>query len=169
VWEEVEARTNEQVELSGVYLAFMALAGLLAMVGIYRDSAILIVGAMVVGPESGALIGVLIGVTTIPAAANVGVAAACQDWSTLRGSGEQLAIKPRHDRARRHGRPLYPAAPPPAPQGERGPQTEEPSDDQISTFVRTFSTTASVNSVVVAWPPRSNVLTPPAVVSSVAS
>jgi uncharacterized membrane protein len=53
VWEEVEARTNEQVELSGVYLAFMALAGLLAMVGIYRDSAILIVGAMVVGPEFG--------------------------------------------------------------------------------------------------------------------
>ena len=47
--------------------------------------------------------------------------------------------------------------------------TEEPSDDQISTFVLIFSTTASVNSVVVAWPPRSNVFTPPAVVSSVLS
>jgi uncharacterized hydrophobic protein (TIGR00271 family) len=183
VWEEVEARTNENVELSGVYLAFMVLAGLLAAVGIYQDSPILIVGAMVVGPEfgplagicvaavqrrgalalrsalalavgfplaigvvyvaslvfkatglfedtfsldghglsniisqpdfftffvaacagaagmlslstakSGALIGVLISVTTIPAAANVGVAAAYGDWSTMGGSAAQLGI-----------------------------------------------------------------------------
>jgi uncharacterized hydrophobic protein (TIGR00271 family) len=183
VWEEVESRTNEQVELSGVYLGFMILACLLAMVGIYQDSAILIVGAMVVGPEfgplaglcvalihlrgrlalrsgvalaigfplaitavylatllfkavdlfdeefsqeghglanliaapdfftffvaacagaagmlslstakSGALIGVLISVTTIPAAANIGVAAAYQDWESWRGSIGQLAI-----------------------------------------------------------------------------
>jgi uncharacterized hydrophobic protein (TIGR00271 family) len=183
VWEEVESRTNEQVELSGVYLAFMVLACLLAMVGIYQDSPILIVGAMVVGPEfgplaglcvalvhlrgrlalrsglalaagfplgiavvylttlalkavdlfddtftqqghglaniisepdffsffvaacagaagmlslstakSGALIGVLISVTTIPAAANIGVAAAYEDWSSWRGSLGQLAI-----------------------------------------------------------------------------
>ena len=183
VWEEVEARTSEQVELSGVYLAFMVLACLLGMVGIYQDSAILIVGAMVVGPEfgplaglcvalvqrrrglaarsalalaagfplgiavvyvvalllkavglfdpefsqqghsfaniisspdfftffvaacagaagmlslstakSGALIGVLISVTTIPAAANIGLAAAYEDWSTFGGSVGQLAI-----------------------------------------------------------------------------
>jgi len=183
VWEEVEQSTNENVELSGVYLAFMLLAGLLAMVGIYEDSPILIVGAMVVGPEfgplagicvaavqrqpelalrsavalligfalaislvyvativfkatdlftdtfsieghslanlisqpdfftffvaacagaagmlslstakSGALIGVLISVTTIPAAANVGVAAAYRDWSTMGGSAAQLGI-----------------------------------------------------------------------------
>jgi uncharacterized hydrophobic protein (TIGR00271 family) len=183
VWEEVEARTNEQVELSGVFLAFMVLACLLAMVGIYQDSAILIVGAMVVGPEfgplaglcvalihlrgrlalrsavalalgfplgitavylttllfkavdlfddefsqeghglaniiavpdfftffvaacagaagmlslstakSGALIGVLISVTTIPAAANIGLSAAYEDWESWRGSMEQLAI-----------------------------------------------------------------------------
>jgi uncharacterized hydrophobic protein (TIGR00271 family) len=183
VWEEVESRTNEQVELSGVFLAFMVLACMLALVGIYQDSAILIVGAMVVGPEfgplaglcvalihlrgrlalrsavalalgfplaittvylatllfqavdlfadefsqeghglsnliaapdfftffvaacagaagmlslstakSGALIGVLISVTTIPAAANVGLAAAYEDWDAWRGSLEQLAI-----------------------------------------------------------------------------
>jgi uncharacterized hydrophobic protein (TIGR00271 family) len=183
VWEEVEQSTSENVELSGVYLAFMLLAGLLAMVGIYQDSPILIVGAMVVGPEfgplagicvaavqrrpglalrsalalligfplsialvfvathvfkatglftdtfsieghslsniisepdfftffiaacagaagmlslstskSGALIGVLISVTTIPAAANVGIAAAYTDWSTMGGSAAQLAI-----------------------------------------------------------------------------
>jgi len=42
--------------------------------------------------KSGALIGVLISVTTIPAAANIGVAAAYQDWESWRGSIEQLAI-----------------------------------------------------------------------------
>ena len=182
VWEEVEAHTSENVEISGTFL-FMVLATLLAAVGVYQDSAILIVGAMVVGPEfgplagvcvaavqrrgelalrstvalavgfplaissayaaalalratglfeagftpeghtisniiaepdfftffvavcagaagmlslstakSGALIGVLISVTTIPAAANIAVAAAYQDWSSWRGSMAQLAI-----------------------------------------------------------------------------
>jgi uncharacterized hydrophobic protein (TIGR00271 family) len=183
VWEEVEARTSENVELSGVFLLFMTLAALIAAVGIYLDSPILIVGAMVVGPEfgpiagvcvaivqrrrrlairsavalgvgfplaiaatyvatlifkaagltpetfteashslsnvisspdffaafvavcagaagvlslstakSGALIGVAISVTTIPAAANIGVAAAYQDWPSWRGSLAQLSI-----------------------------------------------------------------------------
>ena len=183
VWEDVEAKTDEPVELSGVFLIFMVLAALLAMVGIYQDSAILIVGAMVVGPEfgpiaalcvalvqrrralalrsavalavgfplailatfvatllfkateltedtfdqsehslaniiaspdffaffvaacagaagmlslstakSGALIGVLISVTTIPAAANIGVTAAYGDWENFGGSAAQLAL-----------------------------------------------------------------------------
>ena len=177
VWEEVEERTSENVELSGVFVAFMVLAALIASLGVFEDSPILIVGAMVVGPEfgpiagfcvalvtrrrglalrsfralavgfplamlatflathafiatgltpehfdgskqvisrsisdpsffaafvalcagaagmlslstakSGALIGVLISVTTIPAAANVGIAAAYQDWDTCTGS-----------------------------------------------------------------------------------
>lgn len=183
VWEEVEARTSEQSELSVVFLIFMVLAGLIAACGIFLDSAILIVGAMVVGPEfgpiaafcvavvekrgrlalrsiaalaiglplailavfvashafqatgvtpetfserdhslstsisnpdffaffvafcagmagvlslsaakSGALIGVLISVTTIPAAANVGVALAYGDTDSWQGSLAQLAI-----------------------------------------------------------------------------
>jgi uncharacterized hydrophobic protein (TIGR00271 family) len=183
VWEEVEQRTEENVELSGVFVLFMVLASLLAAVGIFQDSAILIVGAMVVGPEfgpiaglcvavvqrrrdlaarsalaiavgfpvailatyvaslafkatgltsdtfseadhqlanlisspdffaafvavcagaagmlslttakSGALIGVLISVTTIPAAANIGIAAAYQDWPAWRGSIGQLTV-----------------------------------------------------------------------------
>jgi uncharacterized hydrophobic protein (TIGR00271 family) len=183
VWEEVEQRTSENVELSGVFLLFMVLAALIAAVGIYLDSEILIVGAMVVGPEfgpiagfcvalvqrrrrlalrsgvalaagfplaitatflatllakatgltpedfdsaehqianlistpdaftvivavcagaagmlslstakSGALIGVLISVTTIPAAANVGVAAAYGDTEGWLGSMAQLAL-----------------------------------------------------------------------------
>ena len=42
--------------------------------------------------KSGALIGVLISVTTIPAAANVGVAAAYRDWDEFRGATAQLGI-----------------------------------------------------------------------------
>ena len=42
--------------------------------------------------KSSALVGVLISVTTIPAAANVGVAAAYGDWSECRGALLQLAI-----------------------------------------------------------------------------
>jgi uncharacterized hydrophobic protein (TIGR00271 family) len=183
VWEEVEARTSEESRLSVTYIAFMVLAALIAAVGILQDSAILIVGAMVVGPEfgpiaafcvaavelrgrlalrslaalligfpvaitavwitvvvlkvvdiapetfseqdhglattisnpdflaffvaflagtagmlslsaakSGALIGVLVSVTTIPAAANIGIAFTYQDWESWRGSLAQLAI-----------------------------------------------------------------------------
>ena len=184
VWEQVESRTSESAELSFSFLAFMVLATLIAAVGIMTDSQILIIGAMVVGPEfgplagfavavverrldlarrsfialavgfpgrdrwpafvltlalralgpapdeltalghpatlfishpntfsvivallagitgvlslttakSGALIGVLISVTTIPAAANVGVAAAYGDWSECRGALAQLGI-----------------------------------------------------------------------------
>jgi uncharacterized hydrophobic protein (TIGR00271 family) len=183
VWEEVEEEASENVELSGAFVAFMLLSALIAAVGIYLDSPILIVGAMVVGPEfgpiagfcvavvqrrrplalrslvalligfplaiaavlaatlvfkatgltpetftqrdhqlsnviaspdffaffvaacagaagmlslstakSGALIGVLISVTTIPAAANVGVSVAYADWPAFRGSLAQLGI-----------------------------------------------------------------------------
>jgi uncharacterized hydrophobic protein (TIGR00271 family) len=183
VWEEVEARTSESIELNANFLAFMVLACLIASVGVMLGQPILIVGAMVVGPEfgplaglcvalvqrrpdlglrsltalavgfpigitgaflfslfakwtglvgpdfllgeraltafisepstfsfivalfagtagvlsltsakSGALIGVLISVTTIPAAAAIGVAAAFGDWSDWRGAITQLAI-----------------------------------------------------------------------------
>jgi uncharacterized hydrophobic protein (TIGR00271 family) len=183
VWEEVEQRTSENVDLSGVFLLFMLLAAVIAAVGVVLDSPILIVGAMVVGPEfgpiagfcvaivqrraglaarsalalalgfplamlagllaalafratgltpehldiesqdlartiarpdafaaivalcagaagvlslstakSGALIGVLISVTTIPAAANVGVSAAYREWDASQGSLGQLGL-----------------------------------------------------------------------------
>src|SRR3954452_8227429 len=42
--------------------------------------------------KSGALIGVLISVTTIPAASNIGVAAAYADWSNCAGAMEQLLL-----------------------------------------------------------------------------
>jgi uncharacterized hydrophobic protein (TIGR00271 family) len=181
VWEEVEARTSEQTELSVSFAIFMIAAMQIAAVGIVLDQPILIVGAMVVGPEfgplaaicvalvrrqrnlarrslialavgfpvgtvsalfasivliavgafpdeygtheftdfisnpdflsffvavvagvagmlslttakSGALIGVLVSVTTIPAASNVGVAAAYGEWNAAVGAAEQLVI-----------------------------------------------------------------------------
>jgi uncharacterized hydrophobic protein (TIGR00271 family) len=183
VWEEVEQRTSENTELSIGFLLFMVLAMQIGAVGILTDQPILIVGAMVVGPEfgplaglsvalvgrrpdfarrsltalgvgfaagivlawvvtlvykwtgvapddfrtsahdltgfiskpdffsftvafaagivgmlsltnakSGALIGVLISVTTIPAASNIGVAAAYGDWDQAAGAAGQLAI-----------------------------------------------------------------------------
>ena len=45
-------------------------------------------------------------------------------------------------------------------------QTVVPSEDQTSIFVRTRAMTSLVNSLVVAWPPRSGVRTPAAVASS---
>jgi uncharacterized hydrophobic protein (TIGR00271 family) len=183
VWEEVESRTSESIEFSSTFLAFMVLACLIASVGLLLDSPILIVGAMIVGPEFGpiaglcvaivqrrrevarrslralavgfpvailaaylfaliirgldltpesfsvtdhpftsfisdpnefsfivavfagvagmlsltsakssALIGVLVSVTTIPAAANIGVAAAYTEWSECRGAALQLVV-----------------------------------------------------------------------------
>jgi uncharacterized hydrophobic protein (TIGR00271 family) len=60
VWEEVEARTSESSELGGTFLVFMALACLIGSVGIFTGSPILIVGAMVVGPEFGPLAGLCV-------------------------------------------------------------------------------------------------------------
>ncbi len=60
VWEEVEARTSENTELSASYLLFMVLACLIASVGIFLDSPILIIGAMVVGPEFGPIAGICV-------------------------------------------------------------------------------------------------------------
>lgn len=60
VWEQVEAQTSEQATLSQGYLAFMVLASAIAAAGIFTDSAILIVGAMVLGPEFGPLAGICV-------------------------------------------------------------------------------------------------------------
>jgi uncharacterized hydrophobic protein (TIGR00271 family) len=57
VWEEVESRTSENAELSVTFLIFMTAATLIASVGIYLDTPILIIGAMVVGPEFGPMAG----------------------------------------------------------------------------------------------------------------
>ncbi|WP_395244799.1 TIGR00341 family protein [Agromyces sp. MMS24-K17] len=61
VWEEVEARTNDEVRLSGTFLAFMTVATMIAAVGVVSDQPILIVGAMVVGPDFGPLAALSVG------------------------------------------------------------------------------------------------------------
>ncbi len=56
-WETVEARTSESAQISPSFLVFMALALLIAASGILLNTAILIVGAMIVGPDFGPLAG----------------------------------------------------------------------------------------------------------------
>ncbi|MPQ98773.1 DUF389 domain-containing protein [Modestobacter sp. I12A-02628] len=51
VWEQVVRTTDADSSLSGSYLAFLTIATLLAGVAIVNDSAILVIGAMVLGPE----------------------------------------------------------------------------------------------------------------------
>ncbi len=51
VWDEVSAKLQQAVDPSPAYLAFFVVAAIIAAGGVLSDSAILIVGAMVVGPE----------------------------------------------------------------------------------------------------------------------
>jgi uncharacterized hydrophobic protein (TIGR00271 family) len=183
VWEQLEARTRDEAALTVSFLVFMSIAATIAAIGIMLDSAVLIIGAMVVGPDygplaalcvaivrrrrrhawvalrtllagvgagavaafggtllfrlgsiapdnydiserqltafishpdalavvvavlagivgmlsltegrSGALIGVLVSVTTIPAIGNIGAAAAYRSWDDVTGAAVQLAI-----------------------------------------------------------------------------
>jgi Domain of unknown function (DUF389) len=114
IWEEVEARTSESADLS---LSFLAFVLILRAAGPAPDEIVVhtrpatffiahpntfsVLVALLAGvagvlsltaAKSGALVGVLISVTTIPAAANIGVAAAYQDWEGWRGSMAQLAV-----------------------------------------------------------------------------
>jgi len=57
IWEQLEFQTSEEAQLSASFLAFIVLATLIACVGLLLDSPILIVGAMVVGPEFGPIAG----------------------------------------------------------------------------------------------------------------
>ncbi|TNM64548.1 DUF389 domain-containing protein [Streptomyces sp. NP160] len=57
VWEDLAARTREDSTLSASYLVFFAVATALAGLAVLTDSAILVIGAMIVGPEYGALAG----------------------------------------------------------------------------------------------------------------
>ena len=136
VWEMVEATIRAGAAYSPSFYILLVAAGLIGAVGILTNSQILIVGAMVVGPEysaiiavalgiskgargpvrdgllallwgflaglvgvvsltearANALIGVFISVTTIPAAADVGVSLAFSSWHEARGSAFQLLL-----------------------------------------------------------------------------
>lgn len=51
VWRQLEVRSEDDARLSASFLLFLTLATLIAGVGRYLDQPILIIGAMVVGPE----------------------------------------------------------------------------------------------------------------------
>ena len=72
-------------EFSFIVAAFAGAAGVLSLTS----------------AKSGALVGVLISVTTIPAAANIGVAAALGDWLGLASARWRSCAQPGRDRARR--------------------------------------------------------------------
>ncbi|MEU1514027.1 DUF389 domain-containing protein [Streptomyces sp. NPDC005811] len=57
LWEHLTDATHEESTLSVTYLAFITLATMIAACGVVLDNAVLIVGAMAVGPEFGPLAG----------------------------------------------------------------------------------------------------------------
>ncbi|MFD8505063.1 DUF389 domain-containing protein [Streptomyces sp. NPDC059687] len=57
LWEHLTDATHEESTLSVTYVAFLTLATMIAACGVVLDNAILIVGAMAVGPEFGPLAG----------------------------------------------------------------------------------------------------------------
>jgi uncharacterized hydrophobic protein (TIGR00271 family) len=63
VWEMVEAVIHQGEAYAPSFYTLLAIAGLIGAVGILTNSQILIVGAMVVGPEYNAIIGVALGLT----------------------------------------------------------------------------------------------------------
>jgi uncharacterized hydrophobic protein (TIGR00271 family) len=63
VWEMVEAVIHEGEAYAPSFYILLAVAGLIGAVGILTNSQILIVGAMVVGPEYNAIMGVALGLT----------------------------------------------------------------------------------------------------------
>jgi uncharacterized hydrophobic protein (TIGR00271 family) len=62
VWEEVEARVSESATLSISFLILMTVATMIAAIGVITDSIVLLIGAMVVSPEYGALAGICVAV-----------------------------------------------------------------------------------------------------------
>ncbi|MET9774173.1 DUF389 domain-containing protein [Streptomyces sp. NPDC006367] len=58
LWEQLEEATHEESTLSITYVAFITLATMIAACGVVLDNAVLIVGAMAVGPEFGPLAGI---------------------------------------------------------------------------------------------------------------
>jgi uncharacterized hydrophobic protein (TIGR00271 family) len=62
VWDVVDARIRSDAVYAPSFYTLLAIAGLIGAVGILINSQILIVGAMVVGPEYNAIMGVALGI-----------------------------------------------------------------------------------------------------------
>jgi uncharacterized hydrophobic protein (TIGR00271 family) len=61
LWERVEQDARESATLTVTFVVLMAIAAVIATVGIALDSPVLVIGAMIVGPEFGPLAGVAVG------------------------------------------------------------------------------------------------------------
>ena len=55
VWADVVQRSYDDSELNWTYVSFMTLATMLASIAIVLDSQVLVIGAMILGPEFGAV------------------------------------------------------------------------------------------------------------------
>jgi uncharacterized hydrophobic protein (TIGR00271 family) len=62
IWEQVEAEAEDGAQPTVSYLVFLVLAVILAAIAVITDSAILVVGAMVVGPEFSAIAAASVGI-----------------------------------------------------------------------------------------------------------
>ena len=62
IWEELEQNAGEETRLSASYVTFVVVTMLIASIGVLVDQPILIVGAMVVGPEFGPLVALCVGI-----------------------------------------------------------------------------------------------------------
>jgi uncharacterized hydrophobic protein (TIGR00271 family) len=62
VWEQLEHSTGEETRISAAYVVFMCVATVVCGIAVLLDSPILIIGAMVVGPEFGPLAALCVGV-----------------------------------------------------------------------------------------------------------
>ena len=85
IWEMVEATIRAGATYSPSFFLLLALAALIGAVGILTNSQILVVGAMVVGPEYGAIIAVALGI-------NKGNRAAVRDGLLALVAGFSAAI-----------------------------------------------------------------------------
>jgi uncharacterized hydrophobic protein (TIGR00271 family) len=79
VWPEIEARIRTDGTFPPSWFGLLVIAGLIGAVGILTNSQILIVGAMVVGPEYGAILSLAFGVNR-------------HDYSRVRQSAAALVI-----------------------------------------------------------------------------
>jgi uncharacterized hydrophobic protein (TIGR00271 family) len=61
VWDEIEHKIVEETRLTATFVVFLAVATMIAGIGVLLDQPILIVGAMVVGPEFGPLAALCLG------------------------------------------------------------------------------------------------------------
>ena len=62
IWESVEATAEDGAQPTVSYLVFLVLAVILAAIAVITDSAVLVVGAMVVGPEFSAIAAASVGI-----------------------------------------------------------------------------------------------------------